>query len=241
MSAAIASATGADPMMLDTPATKGTAVTAALSTGGSDGNTTVSGGRPSATAGAATNNTDGKSGAGQAPTQIKLSISQADAARMLDASRSFNEALRTIQEERSAAAANNKASGTSTSTSTADGSTGEAAAADTIMTEPKKKQPAKGASEADGATAGGAASEEEQPQEPQARSPSPMEVESNDEGVRTKPSFSPGRANNNSSSGTASSASRRADTAVDCRHWSSAPASGASMVASSALDILFGL
>ena len=49
MSAAIASATGADPMMLDTPATKGTAVTAAMSTGGSDGNTTVRG-RPSTAA-----------------------------------------------------------------------------------------------------------------------------------------------------------------------------------------------
>lgn len=208
MSAAIASAPGADPMMLDTPATKGTAVTAALSTGGSDGNTTVSGGRPSTDAAATNSNSDGKSGAGQAPTQIKLSISQADAARMLDASRSFNEALRTIQEERSAAAANNNNKASGTSTSTADGSTGAAAAADTVMAEAKKKQPAKGASsEAGGAPADGVKSEEQQqPQEPQARSPSPMEVESNDEGVRTKPSFSPGRANNNNSSGTTSGA-----------------------------------
>ena len=48
MSAAIASATGADPMMLDTPATKGTAVTAAMSTGGSGGNTAVVGRPPTA-------------------------------------------------------------------------------------------------------------------------------------------------------------------------------------------------
>ena len=201
MSAAIARASGTDPMMLDTPATKGTAVTAAMSTGGSDGNTALRG-HPSTAAG--TNNSNDESGAGQAPTQIKLSISQADAARMLDASRSFNEALRTIQEERSAAAATDKANGTST----ADGSTGEGAAADIVMSEAKKKQPAKGASKAGGATAGGTASEQQQPQEPQARSPSPME-ESNDEGVRTKPSFSPGRANNNSSGHTSSSTSTK--------------------------------
>lgn len=193
MSAATASApAGTDPMMLDTPATKGTAVTAAMSTGGSGGNTAVVG-RPST---AAAKNSDGKSGAGQAPTQIKLSISQADAARMLDASRSFNEALRTIQEERSAAATD-KANGTS-----ADGSSGEAAA-DTIMSEAKQ---VKGASKTSTSTDG--ASEEQQ--QPQARSPSPME-ESNDEGVRTKPSFSPGRANSNSSgSNTTSTKAKKA-------------------------------
>jgi len=193
MSAATATA-GAAPMMLDTPATKGTAVTAALSTGGG------SHGSAGSTAAAA--------GGGATPAQIKLSISQADAARMLDASHSFNEALRTIQEERNAAAAsgNNSGGGGGSNNASSNG-----AAADTVMSEgDASASKKKGAPMMAGAGIGAVSEpQRQQEQQLQARSPSPME-ESNDDGVRTKPSFSPGRTSSTSASAANASSSQKA-------------------------------
>ena len=170
-------------MMLDTPAPKvldTTADTIALSTGGGSH---VSGGASIST-GVSAPTGDASSSSSAASAQIRLSISQADAVRMLDASRSFNEALRGIQEERNAAATND------------DNSNGDGV--DTVPpSASKKKKQAMSC----------AAAEQSQQQELQARSPSPMEAEANDEGLRTRASFSPGRISSTASAGAANNAS----------------------------------
>ena len=186
LAATVPAGGGAAPMMLDTPAPKvldTTADTIALSTGGGSH---VSGGASISTGMSAP--TGDASSSAAASAQIRLSISQADAVRMLDASRSFNEALRTIQEERNAAATND------------DNSNGDGV--DTVPSSASKKK--KQAMSC-------AAAEQSQQQELQARSPSPMEAEANDEGLRTKASFSPGRTSSATSTGSAANnASKKA-------------------------------